>query len=77
MVRTLRFATWSLFALTVSFTGCSSFLFVLGFPQFGQEVFSWTQQCALMCGACFGLLTLRELEDRVRFLEDQLSKRRE
>jgi hypothetical protein len=77
VVRTLRFATWSLFALTVSFTGCASFLLVLGFPEFGQEVFSWAQQCTLMCGACFGLLTLLELENRVRLLEDQLSKRRE
>ena len=77
MIRVFRFATWSLFALAVSFSGAASFLWVLGFPEFGRDVFGWAQQCALMCGACFGLLSLLELEARVTVLEDQLSRRPE
>jgi hypothetical protein len=72
LYRALRFTTWSLFALAVSFAGAASFLFVLGFPGFGREVFTWAQQSALMCGATFGLLSLLELEARVRDLEDRL-----
>lgn len=75
MIRLFRFATWTLFAVALSCTGAATFLFVLGFPIFGKEVFVWAQQSALMCGACFFLLSLLELEQRVTDLEDRLPPR--
>lgn len=67
----LRLATWTFFCFSVSFAGAAAILLALGSIETAVEVFSWAQQCALFCGACFGLLTVMDIDQRVQRLEDR------
>jgi lysylphosphatidylglycerol synthetase-like protein (DUF2156 family) len=67
----LRLATWTFFCFSVSFAGAAAILLALGSLDAAIEVFSWAQQCALFCGACFGLLTIMDIDQRVQRLEDR------
>jgi hypothetical protein len=71
----LRIATWTFFGFSVSFSGAAAILFVLQIYDVAAEVFSWAQQCAILCGACFGMMTLWDIDRRVTALEERRDKR--
>ncbi len=77
MQSALRLATWTFFCFSVSFAGAAAILLALGSWESSTEVFGWAQQCALFCGACFGLTTVMDIDQRVQRLEDRPTGRTE